>query len=118
MEEESFKRSQVEEHCTVEEAQPPVRNCPVVWSMATFSLGHGSAPTLPVGTCQWYLGSGCSSYEGTGMRNLDTGLFVPLATQAHAVSLGKSESLKVYHYAPEMTEFLTGISMDTLGSVI
>lgn len=86
--------------------------------MATLSLGHGSVPTLPVGTFQWYLGSGCSSYEGTGVRNLDAGLFVPLATQAHAVSLGKSEPLKVLFRAPEMTEFLTGISMDTFRSVI
>ena len=52
------------------------------------------------------------------MRNLDAGLFVSLATQAHAVSLGKSEPLKVLFRAPEMTEFLTGISMDTLGTVI
>lgn len=47
------------------------------------------------------------------MRNLDAGLFVSLA-----VSLGKSEPLKVLFRAPEMTEFLTGISMDTLGTVI
>lgn len=52
------------------------------------------------------------------MWSLDEGLFVPLATQAHAVSLGKSEPLKVHLRAPKMTEFLTGISMDIFGSVI
>ena len=94
MVEESLKRSQVEEHCTVEEAQPPCEklSCgvehgnllPGLWPCSN-SFSWDISMVFEVWLFQllrhWY-------------EESDAGLIVPLTTQAHAVSLGKSEPLK------------------------
>lgn len=58
-----FKGVKVEEHCTVEEVQPPCENLSCCVEHGNLLSGSWcGSPTLPVGTFHWYLGSSCSSY--------------------------------------------------------